>query len=195
MVRHLRFGALLVSIFAVLGCTSAYRQIQGGDPGRSFSRIYVTDFNTSWQGVLDSLKSLRLDVSNREGGFLQTRWTDNTAEKRLVESYGAVQSYLKSQFRFRVSVAKGFYNGQPSIKVVVQKDQMIERDVLEGWRPIETDGIEEHTLLYRIGRLITIRTKLARIEEEKAQEELDMQDTAPDKQDTAPDQQEAVPNP
>lgn len=165
-----RFIAVLLAIGSLSllsGCASAYRQTVGGELTQTYTRVYLTDFNTAWQSVLDSLKSSRLDVSNREGGFIQTKWTENTAEKNFVDSFGNADSYLKAQYRFRVSVAKGFYNGSPSVKVVVQKEQLVQRDVLEGWRPIESDTIDENTLLYRIGRLIWIRMRLAQIEEEK----------------------------
>lgn len=154
------------------GCMSAYKKTIGSD-SRVFSRIYLTDFNTAWQAVLDGLKYCRLDISNREGGFIQSKWTDNTAEKNFTDSFGNTDSFLKAQYRFRVTVSKGFYNGRPSVKVAVQKEQLVQRDVLEGWRPIETDEIDENTLLYRIGRLIQIRMKIAKIEEERTRKAIE----------------------
>lgn len=155
------------------GCVTAYKESVGGETTQVFSKIYLTDFNTAWQAVLDSLKSTRLDVTNREGGFVQTKWTENTAEKNFVDSFGSADAYLKAQYRLKVTVSKGFYNGQPSIKVTVQKDQLVQIDVLEGWRPIVTDSIDENTLLYRIGRIITIKTRLAQIERERIQKAME----------------------
>lgn len=152
---------------------SAYRKSVGADLTNMYSKIFLTDFNTAWQAVLDSLRNSRLDVSNREGGVVQTRWTDNTAEKNFVDSFGAAESFLKAQYRVRITVAKGFYNGKPSVRVTVQKEQMIQRDVLEGWRPTESDSIDENTLLYRIGRLIQIKLKLQSLEDEKARKALE----------------------
>ena len=156
------------------GCVGAYTQSIGGESAQVFERIYLTDFNTAWQSVLDALKNSHLDVSNREGGFIQTKWTDNTAEKNFSDSFGNADAYLKAQYRFHVSVSKGFYNGQPTIKVSVLKEQLVQRDVLEGWRPIAaTDSIDETTLLYRIGRIIYIKMKIAKLEEEKAKKEIE----------------------
>ena len=169
-----RFPAVLLLVSALFGgCSTAYKESIGGDTTQVFSRIYLADFNTSWQAVLESLKSLRLDVTNREGGFIQTRWTENTAEKNFTDSFGGADAYLKAKYRFKVTVARGFYNGRPSIKVSVQKDQLVEHDVLEGWRGVETDSIEEKTLLYRIGRIIVIKTRIAKLEEIRSQEQLD----------------------
>jgi hypothetical protein len=163
---------LMSGVLATSSCSTAYKESIGAKTESAFTRIYMTDFNTAWQSVLDALKSSRLDVSNREGGFLQTKWTDNTSEKNFTDAFAGADSDLKAQFRFRVNVAKGFYNGKPSIKVAVQREQLVQRDVLEGWQPVESDSIEENTLLYRIGRIIQIRTKLAKLEEERMKKEL-----------------------
>jgi hypothetical protein len=163
-------GVLLLS---QVGCMSAYRQTVGGDTTQGFNRVYLTDFNTAWQAVLDALKSCRLDVVNREGGYLLTKWTDNTSEKNFTDSYGSANAYLKTQFRFKVTVGKGFYNGHPSVKIFVIKEQLVQRDVLEGWRPIESDSIDENTMLYRVGRLIHMRMKIAKIEEEKTRKAIE----------------------
>lgn len=166
-----RFGRvsslILLSILGFGGCNTAYKKSLGGDTSKIFSKIYFTDFNTAWQSVLDSLKNTRLDVSNREGGFVQTRWTDNTVEKNFIESYGNTESFLKAQYRFKVTAAKGFFSGKPSVKISVFKEQLVQRDVLEGWRPVESDEIEENTLLYRIGRIIAMRTRITQLEEAK----------------------------
>jgi hypothetical protein len=163
-----------LAVLATLGCQTAYRQSVGaGDPPPYVSRIFLTDFNVAWQSILDALKHSPLDVSNREGGFVQTKWTDNTAERNFVDSFGLQDTYLKAQYRFRVTVAKGFYNGQASVRVQVHKDQLVERDVLEGWRhAADEEPTDENTLLYRIGRLINMKMKLGMLEEQKTKESL-----------------------
>jgi hypothetical protein len=167
---------LAIGLFCVVtssSCVSAYKESLGGETEQVFNRVYFTDFNTAWQSALDALKRNRLDVTNREGGFVQTKWTDNTDEKNFVDSFGGADSYLRAQYRFKVSVAKSFFNGKPAVKVSVQRDQLVQKDVLEGWVAIETDSYEENTLLYRIGRLISIKMKLSKIEEEKTKKALE----------------------
>jgi len=165
------FGIL--GLLLLQGCASAYVKSIGGDTGNVYSRIYFTDYNTAWQAVLDTLKSARLDIKNPEAGVIQTRWTENTSEKNFTDSADAGAAYLKAQYRIRVSLAKGFFNGKSSVKVSVQKEQMVQRDVLEGWRPLETDSIEENTFLYRVGRVIAIRVKIAELEEERVKRAMD----------------------
>jgi hypothetical protein len=166
-------GILGFALVGGFGCMSAYKKSIGADTEKSLSRIYNTEFNTAWQAALDALKSFRLDISNREAGFLQTRWTDNTGEKHLRDTFGSAQSYLKAQFRFRLNVDKGYFNGVQSIKVTVLKEQVAQRDVLEGFVSYPTDTVEENTLLYRIGRLISVRTKLDEQEQKKTEKQLE----------------------
>ena len=154
------------------GCMTAYRKSVGATVEQNLTRIFLTEQDTAWQAVLEALKSYRLDVSNREGGFLQTRWTDNTSDRNFVDSYGGADLYLKAQYRFKINLNKGFYSGQNAIKLTVQREQWVQRDALEGWRPVDTDGIEEATLLYRIERIITVRTRLTEIEREKTEKQI-----------------------
>lgn len=167
------FGSFVPLAVTGSGCISAYKKTVGSDTTQFVRRIYLTDMNTAWQSALDALRNSVLDITNRESGFIQTKWTDNTAEKNFSDSYGGVSAYLKAQYRFKVSLSKGFYNGQPSVKISVVKEQLIQTDVLEPLHPIETDLIDENTLLYRIGRRIFIRMKISKMEEEKVKREIE----------------------
>jgi hypothetical protein len=152
---------------------SAYIKTTGGNTGQIFKKVFVTDFEVAWESTLDALKNSRLDVTNKEGGFIQTKWIENTSEKNFIDAYGNGSAFLKAQFRLKISLEKGFFKKKSTIRISILKEQFIERDVLEGWKNIETDSIEENTLLYRIGRIIYIKTKLAALEEEKTKKELE----------------------
>lgn len=151
----------------------AYRKSVVGTTPKVYERIYLTDFSTAWAAVKESLKSTRIDVDNREGGMIQTRWTDNTADRNFVDTFGSADVYLKAQYRFKITVAAGAYNGRPSVRVTVQRDQLVKKDALEGWKPVDSDSVEETTLLYRISRLVYMRMKLAQSEEERKKRELE----------------------
>lgn len=179
--RNLFFLGALIGLTCSQACTQAYVKSVGGDSEQSYTRIYLTDFDTAWAAVLESLKSSPLEILNREGGFLRTKWIENTAQKNLVDFYGPGSVYVKAQFRFRVSVVKGFYDGQPSVRVIVQKEQFAQYDALDGYKSVISDGIEENTLLYRIARIIIIRTKLAKLDEARAREEIQRAKSGPKK--------------
>jgi hypothetical protein len=160
--------ALLVS-----GCSTAYRRAVGATQEQVFNRIFLTDPTTAWIAVSESLKSYRLDITNQKSGFIQTRWTDNTSDKNAADPLGGTGPYLKAQYRYKVTLAPGFIQGRgQGVKVTVLKEQWVQRDVLEGWRAMESDTIEENTLLYRIGRIIAIRSEIERVERERTEREL-----------------------
>lgn len=150
------------------GCMQAYVKSVGADLDPVERRIFLATFDDTWQAVLDSLKSFNLEVSNREAGFVQTKWTDNSNDTRLADPYGAGDTLLRTLFRYRLQLVKGIHNGKPSVRLSVSKDQLVQSDVLEGWRPVVTEPLEENTLLYRIERLIFLKQEFARLENEKA---------------------------
>ena len=112
---------------------TAYQKSVGGDADKIFSKIFISDYVMAWESAVDSLKASTMDIVNRESGTLQTKWIDNTSERNLIDSNGSVSPYQKAQYRFRITLAKSFFQGKPSVRVNVQKEQQIQRDVLEGW--------------------------------------------------------------
>ncbi len=152
---------------------SAYVKSVGGDAERFFTKIFMGDFSLAWESSIESMKTSPMEVVNRENGTLQTKWIDNTAERNLIDSAGSVNQYLKAQYRFRVALAKGVYDGKPSVRISVQKEQQIQRDVLEGWIQQPPDGIQENSLLYRIGKVMEFKSRLQEIETRKLQRQLE----------------------
>ncbi len=150
---------------------NAYKQSVGAQLEQVSTKVFRTDMNVAWEAALESMKSMTLDISNRESGFIQTKWTDNTSDKNFSDSFAGARAYLKAQFRFKVNVATAYYNGEPVVKVSVQREQLVQRDVLEGWKPIQSDQIEESTLLYRMGRIIKLKIRVSRALERKTQQE------------------------
>jgi hypothetical protein len=139
----------------------------GDTPSPIISRIIKTDYNTAWLAVLEALKDVERVVTNREAGVVQTAWIDNTERKVSSEFITGGVTFMKAKYRLTVTVAPGTYKGKAAVKVSVQKEQFIQKDIMEGWTQIKSDQIEENTLLYRIGRIVLIKEKLKRLEEEK----------------------------
>ncbi len=137
------------------------------------SKIFLIDYNTAWQSALDALRSYEKTKQNRAGGIIQTAWTDNTAAKNYTDAFGSQETFLKARFRMTMAVAPGIYKGKPSVKVAVEKEQQIMRDALEGWQDVHSDSIDENTILYRMSRLIQMKMKLQKFEEQKLQQALE----------------------
>ena len=171
-IRYSLYAFTAAAFLFSAGCMTSYKRSVGANTQRNYSKVFLTDFDLAWQSTLDAMKSVRLDVTNREGGFLQTRWMDNTKEKNFSDGDGTTAPYMKAQYRFKVSIGSGVYQGRKAIKVTVQREQLASRDALDDFRPLESDSIEENTLLYRIGRIVSLKTRLAKIEAFRTQKEI-----------------------
>jgi len=173
MKTDLKTATVLILLLFGTSCVSAYKKSVGGEIEQVFSRIFRTDYNMAWEAAVDALKASPMEVVNRENGTIQTKWIDNTQERNLIDSAGSVSPYIKAQYRFRLAIAKGTVEGgRNSVRVSVQKEQQVERDVLEGWRNQETDGIQENSLLYRVGKLIEFKIKNNKIEDQRIKSQL-----------------------
>ncbi len=163
-------GILSLSVF-MEGCASAYLKMVGADTGLVYSKIFVGDFELIKKQVYEALKTTP-NTEDQEHYTFQTKWVDNTVQLNELHSDGGVTPYVKAQYRFLVSLAKGFLDGKPSVKVSVQKEQQYQRDVLEGWKNIESDGIAEKSFLYRVGQLIKYATRLENEKNQKLRQQL-----------------------
>lgn len=160
------------------GCSSAYVKQIGGDNDRHYSKTFLSDYDLVWDSVQDALKTERFEMTNKDTGFIQTRWNDNTAAMNTLESVQGAHSFVKSEYRMKVNLSKTFYEGVPAVKVSVQKDQVIQQDILDRPRIIETNGVDENTFLYRISRLILMKQKIDAYDKE--QREMELQQAAPE---------------
>ena len=163
---------LFIVLFFNISCTS-YRQFERIVKEFELpSRIYPADYHLTWQAVVQVMQKYDLELQNQETGIIKTRWIDNTLSLNFADSFGKSDSVKAAKFKLIVNVSKGFRSGKEVAKVTVFKRQMIERDFLQGWKVVETDGIMEKTILYRIHRVIWIEKELAQLEKSKKSESL-----------------------
>ncbi len=137
------------------------------------SEIYVADYNQTWQAVIQVMKRYDISYQNQESGKIKTRWMDNTLQVNFTDSFGNSDAIKAAEFKLLVNVAEGYSYGRKVTKVTVYKRQRIEHDFLQGWKEKQPDGIQEKTLLYRIGKLIEIDTKLKELDKAREKEELE----------------------
>lgn len=136
------------------------------------SQIYKADFNQTWPAVIEVMKRFDVAFQNQEAGKIKTRWMDNTLEINFTDSFGSNDKIKEAEFRLLINVAEGFSFGRKVTKVTIYKRQRIENDFLQGWKEVPTGGIQEKTLLYRVGVLINIDNQLKKIDKAREQEQL-----------------------
>lgn len=137
------------------------------------SQMYKADFNQTWQAVIQVMKRFDIAYQSAEAGKLKTRWMDNTLQVNFTDAFGSADAVKAAEFKLSIIVAEGYSYGRKVTKVTIFKRQRVENDFLQGWKELQTDGIQEKTLLYRIGRLIENDNKLKEIDKAREEELLE----------------------
>ncbi len=137
------------------------------------TQTYKATYNQTWQAVLEIMQQYDLKTNNQEAGVVKTRWIDNTNQLNFNEAFGSQDMVKAARFKLIINVIKGFRGAREVSKVSVFKRQMVEKDFLQGWKVVRTDSILENTILYRIRRILDRERMIKKIEDKKAQQELD----------------------
>jgi hypothetical protein len=160
-------------LLAITGCASYEKFRQVTEELEMPSKIFKADFNQTWQAVIQVMKKYDIAQQNQEAGYIKTRWMDNTMEVNFTDSFGSNDAVKAARFKLVVNVVKGYRSSSEVSKVTIYKRQLVEQDFLQGWKEITTDGTQEQTLLYRIGRLIETDNKLKEIDKAREKEQLE----------------------
>jgi hypothetical protein len=163
----------LIPLLLLFSCSSyeKYRKIT--EELEIPSKVFKADFNQSWQAVIQVMKRFDVAFQNQEAGKVKTRWMDNTLQVNFTDSFGSNDKVKAAEFKLLINVAEGFSYGRKVTKVTIYKRQRVENDFLQGWKEVPTDGIQEKTLLYRVGVLIDNDNKLKEIDKAKEAEQLE----------------------
>jgi hypothetical protein len=167
------YSFYLLALILMTSCTSYEKYRQVTEELEIPTQIFKSDFNQTWASVIQVMKRFDISHSNQESGKVRTRWMDNTLQVNFTDSFGGNDAVKAAEFQLLVNVAEGFSYGRKVTKVTIYKRQKIEQDFLQGWKEVPTDGIQEKTLLYRIGVKITNDNKLKEIDKAKEKEQLE----------------------
>ncbi len=160
-------------IFLGLACAncSSYQQFRYvAEEFEIPNQIFPFDYNQTWLATVEVAKKYDLELKNQETGIIKTRWVDNTAEINFSDKFNSSEGIKAAKFKVIINVVKGFRSGKEVSKVSIYRRQMIEKDFLQGWKIVPSDGVIEKTILYRISRQIKIRNKIRELEKQKADE-------------------------
>lgn len=169
----MKFYTFIIILFFLSACANYEKFRQVTEELEIPSKIYKADFNQTWQAVIQVMRKYDIAQQNQEAGFIKTRWADNTLEVNFSDSFGSSDAVKAAKFKLVVNVVKGFRASREVTKVTVYKRQLMEQDFLQGWKEVNTDGITEKTLLYRIERLIATDNKLKEIDKAREKEQLE----------------------
>jgi hypothetical protein len=134
------------------------------------AKVFKNNYDQTWLAILQVVKKYDLQLQDQDSGVIKTKWTDNTLQLNFSDSFGSSDSIKAAKFKLIINIVKGFRGKREVSKVTIYKRQMVEQDFLQGSKVVPSDGILEKTILYRIGRSLSITDKLQKIEDQKAKE-------------------------
>ncbi len=130
--------------------------------------IINADVNRTWAAVVSTMKRYEIEQQNMDSGVIRTKWIDNTLSLNFTDSFGTTDKIKSARFKMLISVASASTNKKkPQTKISIYKRQLVENDVFQGWKEVETDYITEKTLLYRIERIVAMDEVIERLQKEK----------------------------
>jgi hypothetical protein len=128
-------------------------------------QVYFATFEEVWRGVNLVLQPYPLRVSNMDQGMLET---DTIRGYRVwAPPYKPDTSSTGETYRLTIRVIKGALESRAATKVTVVKETQIQSDFFSDPRSLPSDGMEEKSVLYRIGREIQIERALVRAQKKQ----------------------------
>ena len=169
--RHLFLFFGFFSLFIFNNC-SYYDEFKGlSEEPEIPTQVYSYPFNNTWTAISEIMKKYDLAIQNQETGTMKTEWIDNTLELNFADSFGSSDAIKSAKFRLTVQVSKGHKGAKEVSKVSVFKQQIIEKDFLQGNKLIPSDLILEKVILYRLERLLQLDAKIRKLDQLKISKE------------------------
>ena len=130
-------------------------------------QVYYANFEEVWRSVNLVLQPYPLRVSNMDQGMLET---DEIRGYRVwAPPYKKESAASGETYRITIRVIKGGMNNKAATKVTVVKDTQLRTDFFSDAKTMPSDGLEEKSILYRIGREVQIERALAKAQKRQNQ--------------------------
>ncbi len=132
------------------------RTIIDGLEDPPYQRLYQNEYEKVWRAVQISLSNYPIAVNNMDAGILETDFI-KADQGWLAPEQPAVPPGGR-KYKINVLVARGVTpnSSEPVVRVRITKKLVVQRDFFSDLKDLESDGLEEHIILYRIQREVEI---------------------------------------
>ena len=115
--------------------------------------VFFSSFESVWRAAQLTMK-YPIRVNNMESGTLETEWVAGSDGFHPPSEDKPAAAGLR--YRISMMFVKGAVDGRPSVKVTVVKRVEKVKDFFSEPQVLQSDGLEERVLLYRIRRELRI---------------------------------------
>lgn len=95
-----------------------------------------------------------------ESGILET---DYVKGEKLFADPNSTEAKQGLRYKVVIRAVKGKIENKNSVKVTILKTAEIQPDFFSGFQPLSSNGLEEETIMYRIGRFIEMDRMLSKV--------------------------------
>ncbi|NBY20972.1 hypothetical protein EBQ74_12190 [bacterium] len=133
-----------------------------------YTRVYEGTYDEVWLAALKAVNDYPLKVSNKDSGKIASELVNGPYNDLFLTPPESIDLPEKFRYSLRFNFAKlEAEDGQPLVRVRVEKNLEQFHDFYTGWLSFPSDGLEERLLLYRVEHILKMENQLAK-EIEKA---------------------------
>jgi len=129
----------------------------------SYQKVYLGSYDQVWRAAQLSLK-YPIAVNNMDHGTIETEVVDAT-EGFVAPGSAGKKPVDGITYKINLFLTKGKVKGKESVRVSVKKIIERKKDFFAEDEKIESDGIEENIILYRISRELLIDEAIKKSQE------------------------------
>ena len=139
-----KFPLGLVLLGLILGSCASYEKFrQVTEEFELAFQVYPATYDQTWLAVIFIMKKFEILKRDQVLGIIKTRWSDNTKSYNFANVFGSSRDVKSARFQLQLSVSKGFQGGREVSRVTLYKRQLVEQDILQGFKETFSDGILE----------------------------------------------------
>jgi len=158
-------SSLLVLVFLLSGCALFEERNKPPTYFGPREQVFYASFEEVWRAVNLVLQPYPLRISNMDQGLLETDVI--RGYKVWAPPYKNDVAATGESYHLTMHVVKGALDRRAATKVTIVKDNEVQVDFFSDPKSIPSDGLEEKTILYRIGREIQIERALAKAQKKR----------------------------
>lgn len=167
MIEH-HGRARIVFVSLIILCLAACESPQVAPPKQqTYDHVYTAPFSRVWRAVQLSISTrYSLAVNQMETGSIETDWISSI--DGYLAPYQKKPSSLGLRYRLILNLIKGkTADKNEAIRVIVRKELEKKSDFFSEPETQISDGTEEQSILYRVGRELVIEQAILKSQSQK----------------------------
>jgi hypothetical protein len=151
----------VVFSFTQVGCSTATDKAESRlKVGEPVSESFVATYEDVEAALKQAMIKYPQRIDNTEAGVFETDFVKGEARFKPAHETQALSNGYR--YRLILRLIRGKKDDKAAVKISVTKQIQLVRDFFAEPDTVTSDGLEEHAILYRIGRELSIAKALAR---------------------------------